>query len=460
MSSEPKRGIWRVFLILLFIMGLSFLSIILMGRFQSARAVAQEGYQYLEIFNQALDVIEKKYVKEIDAKTLIYGAIQGMLYKLDPHSIHLQPDYAKDLQVDLTGEFGGLGIEVGIKGGYITIISPIEDTPAWKAGLKAGDMIFKIDGQSTEGMSLLDGVHKMRGKKGTPVTLTIVREGWKEPRNFTLVRDIIKIKSVKQAEVFDGKYGYIRLITFNENTGKDLREAMKKLMSQTQGKLAGLILDIRNNPGGPLEQALEASDLFLSEGTIVSIKGRSPEDNQAFYAHKENTYSGFPIIVMLNSGSASASEIVAAALKDSGRAVILGDKSYGKGSVQSLYTLKDGSMIKLTTAYYYTPSGKSIQAEGIRPDIEVEELSPEQIALLKEERQKEEALRIKEQDLPGYTPHQEVEPKSKPKSEEVKSQEPKSFKEQVLNDYQLRRAVELIKAWEIFQAQYKKASSQ
>ena len=351
MRDRLNKGVLRVLILLTFVIGLSFLSILLMGRFQNARAVAQESYQYLEVFNQALDIVQKRYVKEAEIKDLIYGAIQGMLTKLDPHSVHLPPEYFKDMKIDITGQFGGVGIEIGMREGRLTIISPIEDTPAWRAGIKAGDLILKIDGEPTEPMSLTDAVHKMRGKKGTPVTLTIMREGWAEPKNFTIIRDIIKIKSVKQAEMIDGKYGYIRLITFNENSSTELNQAMQNLMARAGGKLAGLILDIRWNPGGPLDQALEVADVFISEGPIVSIKGRSAEENKTFYAHKPNTYSGFPMIVIVNAGSASASEIVAAALKDTGRALVIGTKTYGKGSVQSLYTLKDGSGIKLTSAY-------------------------------------------------------------------------------------------------------------
>ncbi len=451
MSSRPARGILRIFLLLLIIILISFASIVLMGRLQNARADSQQFYKYLEVFNQALDLIEKRYVKQVDSKTLIYGAIQGMLYKLDPHSVHLPPEYFKEMKVDLTGKFGGLGIEVGIRDGRLTVISPIEGTPAWRAGLKAGDIILKIDGESTEGMSLMDAVHRMRGKKGTPVTLTIMRKGWDKPKDITIVRDIIKIRSVKKVRLIDNKYGYIKLVTFNENTATELHSAMRKLLEQAGGKIAGLILDLRNNPGGPLDQAVEVADAFISEGPIVSIKGRNPKDSQTFYAHKQNTYTGFPMIVLVNAGSASASEIVSAALQDSGRALIMGITTYGKGSVQSLFKLKDGSGIKLTTAYYYTPSGKTIQGKGIKPDIVVEELTPEEQALLEKERKEEKEKRLREKKLPHYIPPEEIKP------EEKKPEEKKEFEEEILKDYQLRRAVELLKSWEVFQGQMKKA---
>ena len=459
MRYRLNKGVLRVFLLLFLVMGLSFASILLMGRFQNARAVAQESYQYLEVFNQALDIVQKRYVKEVEMKDLIYGAIQGMLVKLDPHSVHLPPEYFKDMKIDITGEFGGLGIEVGMRDGRLAIISPIEDTPAWRAGIKAGDFIVKIDGVSTEGISLNDAVHKMRGKKGASITLGIMREGWTEPKDFTMVRDVIKIKSVKQFDLVDGKYGYIRLVQFNENSSNEVNAAMQSLVAKAGGKLGGLILDMRWNPGGPLDQALDVTDAFISEGPIVSIKGRSPEDNKTFYAHTQNTYSGFPMIVLVNSGSASASEIVAAALKDTGRALIVGTKTYGKGSVQSLYTLKDGSGIKLTTAYYYTPSGKSIQAEGITPDVVVEELSPEQEALLEKERDREKASRFGEENLPRHFTAEEVQENEKLQEElgVPKPGEKRTFEQDLMTDYQLRRAVELLRTWEVFQAQEKKA---
>lgn len=462
MRYQVNKGALRVLLILLFVIGLSFLSIMLMGRFQEARAVAQESYQYLETFNQAVDLIQKRYVKEPEPKELYYGAIQGMLFKLDPHSVHLPPEACKDMRIDISGEFGGLGIEVGMRDGTLTIISPIEDTPAWRAGLKAGDLIIKINGETTEGISITDAVHKMRGKKGTPVTLSILREGWTKPKDFTIVRDIIRIKSVKKAELIEGKYGYLRLVTFNVNTGNELRQALENLIGKAEGKLAGLILDLRYNPGGPLDQAVEVANAFISEGPIVSIKGRFAEENKTFYAEKPKSYLGFPMIVMVNQGSASASEIVAASLQDTGRAVILGTKTYGKGSVQQIFSLKDGSCIKLTTSYYYTPSGRSIQAEGITPDVPVEELSPEQEALLEKERERLKELRFGEEKLPRYIPREEVLPgETVDEPTELKKLEsqPKTFEEQLMSDYQLRRAVELIKSWEIFQAQLKKAGT-
>jgi len=458
MSPRLNRGVLRVFLLLAFVVVLSFAGIALMGRFQESRAAVQQEYSLLEVFNQAVDLVEKTYVKEVEPKTLYYGAIQGMLGALDPHSVLLPPEYFKDIKVELQGQFGGIGIEVGVRGGHLIVITPIEDTPAGRAGFKSGDYIIKIDGVSTEGLNLEDAVHKMRGKPGTKLVITIMRAGWAEPKDFTLTREVIQIKSVRRAELIDGKYGYLRITAFNDNTAGDLNQAMKNILAKAGGKIEGLILDLRNNPGGKLEQAVEVSNTFISAGPIVSTKGRLKESNQIFYAHKQGAYTDFNMIVLVNAGSASASEIVAAALKDSGRAVLLGTKTYGKGSVQSLYNLKDGSGLKLTTAYYYTPSGKSIQAEGITPDIIVEELSPEDLARLEEERKREEALRFKEQNLPGAITQEEVRKKAEEAAPGEFNPETATFQELTLKDYQLRRAIEILKSWDIFQAQNKKAA--
>jgi len=463
MSFKPDRGVLRVIILLTFIIGLGFASIALMGKFQNARAQnQQQEYQYLEVFSQAVDLIKNSYVKEVDVKTLYYGAIQGMLYALDPHSVFFPPPYFKDLRVELQGQFGGLGIEIGFRDGRLSIMTPIEGTPASRAGFKSGDLIVKIDGANTEGMNLGDAVHKMRGKPGTQVTITLFREGWQEPKDFIITREVIQIRSVRKVELIDGKFGYLRLAMFNENTGRDLDLAMNELMKKSGNKLYGLILDLRNNPGGQLDQAVWVAGTFISEGLIVSTKGRLAESNQPFYAHQPKVYTGFPMVVIVNSGSASASEIVAAALKDSGRAVIIGTRTYGKGSVQSLYNLKDGSGIKVTTAYYYTPSGKSIQAEGITPDIIVEELSPEDEARLERERKREEENRMKEESLHGYIKKEETQEKQEAKPGDQKPPDPKpvpGFEELILKDYQLRRAVEILKSWDIFQAQQKKPAA-
>ncbi len=465
MGSHRSAPWKRTLLFLLLVMVISLGAILLMGQLQSSRAVPQATYEYLEVFNEVLSLVQENYVKEVEPKTLIYGAIKGMLAELDPHSVHLPPEFFNDMKVDITGEFGGLGIEVGVHHNLLTIVSPIEDTPAWKAGLKANDVILKIDGKSTANLDLMEAVHLMRGKKGTPVTLSIGREGWTEPQDFTMIREVIKIQSVKK-DLKDKEYGYFRITSFNENTDRELKEALENLSKQVPGGLKGAVLDIRNNPGGPLDQAIKVADLFLSENVIVSTKGRNPNDDKTWYAHPEGTYKGFPMIVLVNGGSASASEIVAGALQDQGRAVILGTQSFGKGSVQTLLTLKDGSGLKLTTAYYYTPSGRSIQEKGIEPDIKVDELSPDQRLAL-ERMRKEREDRMREKDLEGHFKSEETQGKNKdnkkpeaapaPPAEE-KTPEEEQAEEVILKggDYQLERALDLLKSWEIFQAVQKR----
>ena len=328
-------------------------------------------YKELELFTDAFNLIRDNYVEEVDTHSLIYGAIRGMVSSLDIHSMFLTPDEFNNFQAETRGSFGGIGISISIVNDILTIISPIEDTPGWKAGLKAGDQILGIDGKSTEGIALTDAVNLLRGKKGTKVTITIMREGWKSPRDFTLVREIIKIQSVKY-EIMDGNIAYIRISEFQERTATDLKDALDDIMDQTGGKVTGVILDLRNDPGGLLAKSIEVADLFIKEGVIVSVKGRDPGSNAVFTAHEDGTMPNFPMVVLVNGGSASASEIVAGALKDLKRAILVGTKTFGKGSVQTILSLPDGSGLKITTAKYYTPSGISIHEVGIVPDIVVE----------------------------------------------------------------------------------------
>ncbi len=321
----------------------------------------KEIYEYLKTFSDVIDLVKKNYVDEVKDKEIVYAAIKGVLESLDPHSSFLPPDMYKDIQTETKGEFGGIGVEITIKDGFPTVITPIEDTPAFKAGIKSGDHIVRIDGKPTKNMSLVSVVKLIRGAKGKPVILTIMREGFTIPKDFTIVRDIIKVKSVKY-RMMDDQYGYIRIVQFQENTSKDLNNALDEL--QKKNNIKGILLDLRNNPGGLLEQAVEVSDKFLSEGMIVYIEGRNKEDSKMkFYAHKKDDYIG-PLVVLVNEGSASASEIVAGALQDYKRAIIVGTKTFGKGSVQTIFPLGDGSGVRLTTAKYFTPKGRSIQAEG------------------------------------------------------------------------------------------------
>ena len=328
-------------------------------------------YNELELFTDALNLIRENYVEDVDTQELIYGAIRGMASSLDDHSAFFSPDEFKEFQVETKGSFGGLGIEISIIDGVLTIVSPIEDTPAWRAGLKANDKIIEIEGESTEGITLFEAVKKLRGTKGTSVTITIMREGLTKPKEFTIVRDIIKIKSVKY-ELYDNNIAYIRITQFQDRTAVDLRKALDDIIDKSGGEITGIILDLRNDPGGLLGRSVEVADMFLEEGIIVSTKGRVEGTGMTFRAHREGTIPDVPMVVLINGGSASASEIVAGALKDQKRAILVGTITFGKGSVQTIIPMVDGSGIKITTAKYYTPDGISIQDTGIEPDIIVE----------------------------------------------------------------------------------------
>ncbi|PIU00263.1 MAG: peptidase S41 [Bdellovibrionales bacterium CG10_big_fil_rev_8_21_14_0_10_45_34] len=395
-------------------------SIVLLGLNQDDLKVR---YEKLQIFAKALSLIEQHYVEPVKAEKLLYGGIAGMLEELDPHSHFLPPESFKGLEDETSGEFGGIGIEIAIQEKTPTIIAPIEDTPAFKAGIKPGDKIIKVNGELTKGWSLTRLGEKLKGKQGVAVTLTLGREGIEAPFDIRIVRDRIRIASVKPTDLGEGIL-LIRVTSFIDQTAKNLRDAIEKFQngklsgpsihkmrlgksdtgspsrevsskSEKEVKVRALLLDLRNNPGGLLDQAIEVSDLFLESGPIVSTVGRS--DRQVAFAQKENTYSNFPIVVLINEYSASASEIVAGALKDGKRAVLLGQRSFGKGSVQSVVKLGDGSGMKLTVARYFTPSGRSIQAEGIVPDIWVEQYDPK---VLKEAKQKR--LAIRERDIAGH----------------------------------------------------------
>ncbi len=335
----------------------------------------QDAYQYLKLFSDVISIVQDNYVEKTDQKKLMYGAINGMLRELDPHSSFLKPEDYKELQIETKGKFGGLGIEITIRDNILTVVSPLEDTPADKAGIQANDQIMKIDDLPTQDMSLMDAVQKMRGPKGSKVKLTILRKGEQKPLEFELVRDIISIQSVKSRTLEPG-FGYVRISSFQSGTATDLRKALNQLEAENPG-LQGLIVDLRNDPGGLLDQAVEVSDEFLDEGLIVYTGGRLENQKMRFEAHKKAKPHTYPIVVLVNSGSASASEIVAGALQDHKRAIIMGEQTFGKGSVQTVIPLNDGSALRLTTSLYYTPSGRSIQAKGITPDIVVKRENPE-----------------------------------------------------------------------------------
>jgi carboxyl-terminal processing protease len=328
---------------------------------QKVSAEDKTVYEQLQVFSDVLDIVQENYVEEADSKELVEGAISGMLKTLDPHSSYLNPDAYKELQVETKGSFGGIGIEITIRDGFLTVVSPLEGTPADDLGIEASDQILRVDGEPTKEMSLMDAVKKMRGPKGTKVVLTIMREGFTKPKDFVITRATIAIKSVR-AKTLEPGYGYLRLSQFQSTTARDLRQTLTKLEKENQ-PMKGLILDMRNNPGGLLDQAVKVSDEFLDEGLIVYTGGRLKSQDMRFEAHTNTRPHHYPIVVLVNEGSASAAEIVAGALQDHKRAVVLGVETFGKGSVQTVMPLRNGAALRLTTSLYYTPSGRSIQAK-------------------------------------------------------------------------------------------------
>jgi carboxyl-terminal processing protease len=337
------------------------------------QATATLPVEELRTFSDVFGRIKNDYVESVDDKTLIENAIRGMLTGLDPHSAYLDSEQFKELQVGTTGQFGGLGIEVGMEDGFVKVIAPIDDTPAQRAGVKAGDLVIRLNDTPVKGMTLNDAVKIMRGKPGTTIELTIVREGLDKPLQIKVTRDVIKVKSVK-SRTLEPNYGYLRISQFQSKTADNMLEAIEALKKENGGTLKGLILDLRNNPGGVLNGAVAVSDAFLTNGLIVYTEGRIEDSSLRFNATPDDVLKGAPMVVLVNQGSASASEIVAGALQDHKRAIIMGEQTFGKGSVQTILPLSGDTALKLTTARYYTPSGRSIQAEGIKPDIELQPL--------------------------------------------------------------------------------------
>ncbi len=385
-------------------------------------------YEKLKVFAKVMAIINHDYVDNVSEVKLINSAIKGMVSSLDPHSSYMTKSEYKELKIITTGEFGGLGMVVTMKDSMLTVVSPIEDTPAYKAGIKAGDIIIKINGESTIGMTLDQAVKKLRGKPGTKVKLTILREGATKPIELVITRAIIHVKSVKYKKY--GDIGYVKITQFQEGTTKELKEALKNL-----GKIDGLVLDLRNDPGGLLKEAVGVCDVFIRKGVIVSIRGRSKDSAQYFYAHDDGNEPTYPVVVLINAGTASAAEIVSGCLKDHKRAIIMGVRSFGKGSVQSIIPLGDGSALRLTTARYYTPSGKSIQAVGIQPDIIVYQakIIPEKTG-----------VSLRESNLLHHLNNPEL---KNLLSKNKKNQT--NLQQELKNDYQLLRAIELIKAEDI-----------
>ncbi len=417
----------------------------------SVSAVPRQDYESLEAFTNVLSIVKKNYVEDVDTKNLVTGAINGMLSSLDPHSAYLTPDLYKELQMDTQGRFGGLGIEITVRNGVLTVVSPIEDTPAFKAGVKPGDMIFKIEDEFTKDMTLVDAVKKMRGPKGTKINISIKREGVPELIDFTLVRDTIRVQSVRSRTLEEG-YGYVRLAQFQERSDRDVQKALEKLAAE-KGGIKGLVLDLRNNPGGLLTQAVRVSNLFLDSGLIVYTEGRIESQKQKYFAQKDGAWMGFPMVVLVNGGSASASEIVAGALQDHKRAVVLGTKTFGKGSVQTILPLDDNSALRLTTARYFTPSGRSIQALGIVPDIVVDGSSQDAKAAEDKKRQG-----VREENLPGHLLNPQQPPATAPQTpqsdqgdkEKLVPPSAPTGDESIDNDVQLKRALDLLKSWDVF----------
>ena len=419
---------------------------------EAAKSQQQETYRHLETFANVLHIIQQSYVEEVDADEAIQGAIRGMLQSLDPHSSFLRVDDFKELQMETKGSFTGIGIEISMRDGMLTVVSPIEGTPAFRQGLRAADRIVRIDGETTKDISLMDAVKKLRGPKGTPVVVSIMREGWTEFRDITIVRDVIPIHSVR-SKLLEPGYAHIRISNFQAKTTHDFRTALNDL--QKEGEIEGLILDLRNNPGGLLDQAVQLSDVFLEQGVIVSTKGRIREQNMVFEAKNNGQEYGFPIVVLVNEGSASASEIVAGALQDHKRAMIIGTQTFGKGSVQTIIPLNDGAGLRLTTARYYTPSGASIQAKGIAPDLEVRNDPPAANGEGEESKSPHPVLRERDlrhhigNDTDGGNRKQEP---GKDQGEKEANGEEEKLEEQLAGDRQLQTALMLLKGIRVFGA--------
>lgn len=423
---------------------------VFLGKGWDRAVLATETYEELKTFTEVLAHVQKHYVEDVKTKDLVYGAIRGMLSTLDPHSAFMPPEVYKEVQVETKGEFGGVGIQIGMKDSRLTVIAPIDGTPAERAGVKAGDFIVKVNEESTKDMTLLDAVQKMRGPKGTKVTLTIQREGVAEPLVFGMVREVIKIESVR-FKMLEGNIGYVRLTQFQDQSAKDVASAVRKLREQ---KMQSLILDLRNNPGGLLNSAVEVSEQFVGlSRLIVYIKTREGRKDD-YISHIKEQPEDYPVIVLVNEGSASASEIVAGALQDWGRAVVVGVQTFGKGSVQTILPLGDGSGLRLTTAKYYTPKGRSIHGTGIAPDILVKG-KPSTTPPIRE---RDLDKTLKEPGREGAPPHSEPpsesQPAPKPEPKDGKKEsgkdKDKEAKEKDEDDPQLQKAVELLKSWMIF----------
>ena len=435
MAMNTKKSILDHVLLCLFMLGVLCFD----GSGGAVKADTSDLYEQIDVFTEVLRQIEKNYVEPQDSQKLIYGAIKGMVQSLDPHSSFMSKEEHQELLIETKGSFSGVGIEISIRDNTLTVVSPIEGTPAYEAGIKSGDKIVKIDDQPTNDMTLTDAVKSIRGPKGSKVKLTLMREGEDKPLDFEIVRDVIPLKSVRSYLMAPG-VGYVRISNFQSKTARDLSSNLDDL--EKEHKLKGLILDLRNNPGGLLSQAIDVSDIFLDSGVIVSTKGRNASQDMEVSAKRNSPWRDYPIIVLVNGGSASAAEIVAGALQDNKRAMILGTRTFGKGSVQTILPLSDGSGLRLTTARYYTPSGRSIQLSGIEPDVQVEFEAPE-------ENEKEKAKFIREKDLKGHMANEDGgEREAEPGTEGEKIDD--RAKRLLEMDNQVREAVRLLQTWDIF----------
>jgi carboxyl-terminal processing protease len=415
------------------------LSLLILGPYSDSRvsAIDRSTYKSLKTFSEVLDMVEKNYVETVETEKLIQGAINGMIKSLDPHSSFMTAEMYKELEVETRGSFGGIGIEITLQKDVLTVVSPIEDTPAYIAGVKAGDQIIRINGKSTKDITIMEAVKQLRGPKDTKVTITIMREGMANPRDIELTRNIIPIRSIK-SKIYDDHIGYIRISAFQERTGDDLKKALREIEAKAR-PLKGIVLDMRNNPGGLLHQSVEVSDAFLKSGVIVSTRGRSKSMESKAAAKDDGDEPTCPMVVLVNEGTASAAEIVSGALQDNGRAVILGAQTFGKGSVQTVIPLEDGAALKLTTARYYTPKGRSIQAEGITPDILVKPIRPAEEKA--EEKANAENHILREKDLKGHI--------KSPTENDAKVDDAKKETDNLDRDNQLKNAIDILKSWDI-----------
>ena len=416
-------------------------------------SVATPNYQELALLTNVLHLVDQYYVEEVEQRELIEGALEGMLNALDPHSSYLSTELYREIQLDTKGEFEGLGIEISKRerNGFVTVVAPIDGTPASRAGIRALDEIVAVcpdataeSCQTTEDMNLLEAVRLMRGPRGTEVMIQIMRDGWEVPRPFVIKRASIRVSSVT-LELVEPGLPYIRLSQFQENSAKELEEALSE--AQKAAPIRGLVLDLRDNPGGLLDQAVDVADLFLDDGLIVFSEGRGGDSRNEWAAKDLGTQPGYPIVVLVNGGSASASEIVAGALQDHHRGLLLGTETFGKGSVQTIIPLDDGSGLRLTTALYYLPSGRTIQEVRIQPDVDVEPYSEEELAAIEKQ---ERGRRLGEEDLRGHLPGDATEAEEAEEAEEPEDAESGDFQKQLERDRQLARAIDLLKSWRIF----------